>query len=269
MSDLTFNDPSILTPTVNNEISVSRWKAAGIHFLFSIGVVSIILFGMLAVWYPQPYFSAMGGKNMLFILAAVDVVIGPLITLIIFNPKKKSLKFDLAVIAIIQIAALGYGVYTLFQARPVYTVFVKNEFKVVSANDLDDEQRSKVTRTEFKTLPVTGPTLVVADEPTNVAEQTMAQDARLYGMGLQNMPQSYIPYNERVTQVLAQAQKLAVLQQRNPTGFKEIEDFLSQLSKKNEEVVFLPLNAKKQSMTVLIDAKSGAVIKILAVSPWR
>ena len=172
-------------------------------------------------------------------------------------------------IAIIQIAALGYGVYTLFQARPVYTVFVKNEFKVVSANDLDDEQRSKVTRTEFKTLPVTGPTLVVADEPTNVAEQTMAQDARLYGMGLQNMPQSYIPYNERVTQVLAQAQKLAVLQQRNPTGFKEIEDFLSQLSKKNEEVVFLPLNAKKQSMTVLIDAKSGAVIKILAVSPWR
>ena len=172
----------------------------------------------------------MGGKNMLFILAAVDVVIGPLITLIIFNPKKKSLKFDLAVIAIIQIAALGYGVYTLFQARPVYTVFVKNEFKVVSANDLDDEQRSKVTRTEFKTLPVTGPTLVVADEPTNVAEQTMAQDARLYGMGLQNMPQSYIPYNERVTQVLAQAQKLAVLQQRNPTGFKEIEDFLSQLS---------------------------------------
>jgi hypothetical protein len=30
------------------------------------------------------------------ILLGVDVVLGPLITLIIFNPKKKSLRFDLA-----------------------------------------------------------------------------------------------------------------------------------------------------------------------------
>ena len=54
---------------------------------------------MLAVWYPQPYFAAMGGATLILLLIGVDVVIGPLITLIVFDPKKKSLRFDLAVIA--------------------------------------------------------------------------------------------------------------------------------------------------------------------------
>jgi hypothetical protein len=79
----------------------------------------------------------MGGMGLLKILVGVDVTIGPLLTLIIFDTRKKSLRFDLSVIAFLQIVALAYGVYIMFEARPVYTAFVKDRFEVVPADQLD------------------------------------------------------------------------------------------------------------------------------------
>ena len=46
---------------------------------------------------------------LILLMIGVDVVIGPLLTLIVFDPKKKHLKFDLVVIAALQLAALAYG----------------------------------------------------------------------------------------------------------------------------------------------------------------
>ena len=112
---------------------------------------------MLAVWYPQPLFEAAGGSHLLFILAGVDVVLGPTITLVIFDLKKKplrTLKFDLAVIAILQLAALLYGIHLVFQARPVYVVFVKDHFSLVTAAQIDPDEFAKVTRPEFHNLPL-------------------------------------------------------------------------------------------------------------------
>ena len=48
----------------------------------------------------------------------VAVVIGSLITLVIFDLKKKALKFDLSVIAALQLAALAYGCHVRFESRP-------------------------------------------------------------------------------------------------------------------------------------------------------
>src|SRR5436190_21384151 len=88
--------------------SINRWKASAIHLAISaaIGISVVVL--MLALWYPQHYFAAMGGGTLIMLLIGVDVVIGPLITLIVFDPKKKNLRFDLAVIALLQLAALVY-----------------------------------------------------------------------------------------------------------------------------------------------------------------
>ena len=94
--------------------SLNRWKAALIHLGISaaigVGVVALMLF----VWYSRPYFTAMGGDTLILLLIGVDVVIGPLITLTIFDPKKKGLRFDLSVIAAVQLAALAYGAQGCF-----------------------------------------------------------------------------------------------------------------------------------------------------------
>ena len=48
----------------------------------------------------------------------VAVVIGSLITLVIFDPKKKALKFDLSVIAALHLAALAYGCHVMVRIAP-------------------------------------------------------------------------------------------------------------------------------------------------------
>jgi hypothetical protein len=70
-----------------------------------IGATVVVV--MLTLWYPRPYFDAMGGQALLALIVGVDVTLGPLLTLIVFNPKKQELKFDLAVIAACQLTALS------------------------------------------------------------------------------------------------------------------------------------------------------------------
>ena len=81
----------------------SRWKAAGIHLAISVSIALVVVVFMFFLWYPTPYFQAMGGGGLLLLVTGVDVVLGPLITLVIFNTQKKSLKFDLMCVAIVQV----------------------------------------------------------------------------------------------------------------------------------------------------------------------
>jgi hypothetical protein len=84
-------------------------------------------------WYPQPYFSVDGGWQGIRLIAGVDLVLGPLITFLIFDlsKRRREIVFDLIIIAIIQFSALAYGVLLTYTQRPVAIVMI-DEF-VVSA----------------------------------------------------------------------------------------------------------------------------------------
>src|SRR4029453_13346794 len=110
--------------------------------------------------------AAIGGDTLIILLIGVDVVIGPLITLIIFDPKKKNLRFDLAVIALLQLSALVYGCSVMFKARPVFNVFVVDRFEVVAANGVDEESLEKA-QAPFRTLSLTGPKIAAARAPAD------------------------------------------------------------------------------------------------------
>lgn len=88
---------------------MTRGKAAAIHLGISALVAAAVIGLMLMLWYPPPYFEAMGGETLLMLIVGCDVIIGPLITLIIFKPHKKGLKTDLTIIGCVQVAALAYG----------------------------------------------------------------------------------------------------------------------------------------------------------------
>src|SRR5258708_32700411 len=109
---------------------MTRWRASGLHLFLSIAIAAAVLALMLSLWYPGPLFEAAGGNDLLFILVGVDVVIGPLITLVIFRSGKRGLKFDLAVIGVLQIGALVYGMHVVYLARPAFIAFAKDQFTV-------------------------------------------------------------------------------------------------------------------------------------------
>jgi hypothetical protein len=67
------------------------------------------------------------------------------LTLIVFNHNKSSLKFDLAVIALLQTAALIYGTWTIHQTRPIALAFINSSFITIFANStLSDALEDKI-----------------------------------------------------------------------------------------------------------------------------
>ena len=94
---------------------MSRWKAAGIHLSISLAIgllVGALLFG---VWYPPPYFHAAGADELILLLVGIDIVLGPLMTLVIFRSGKRGLKFDLTVIGLVCLAC-GLGLLILLSS---------------------------------------------------------------------------------------------------------------------------------------------------------
>jgi hypothetical protein len=250
--------------SVNSPKSFSRWTAASIHLLISILVAAIVVAVMLFVWYPNPYFQAMGGGGLLMLVTGVDVVLGPLITLIIFNAKKKSLKFDLMCVAVVQVVALAYGVSTMFQARPVYTVFNKDRFDVVIAADMSDKEREKVTDAAFKSLPLTGPQIVAMEAPKDIKE---VQRMLISGVDTRAFSQYYVAYESKAKEVAAVSKSYAQIQKTNAATAEKLKAFLNTKSFDESKVGFLPLYTRNEDMTVAVDRETGKILGMTFVNP--
>jgi hypothetical protein len=244
---------------------MSRWKASAIHLLLSAAIGGAVLTFMLTVWYPWPLFKAAGGSELIFILVGVDVALGPLATLIVFKTGKKGLKFDLTVIALVQLTALGYGIHTLYLARPVYLVFTLDRFEVVTAKDLDPKDLAKVTRSEFHPSLLARPRYVAAVYPSDPALRARVVETSVVGKDLQMYPQYYVPYSEQAQNALLKAKSLDIMLDRDPEAIKR---YLNSSGRAEASVKYLPLSAPEKDGIVLLDAVSGMPIDIVLVNPW-
>ena len=249
---------------------MSRWKAGLIHLTISATIAAMVLALMLLVWYPQPLFAAVGGQQVLLILLGVDLSLGPLVTLIIFTAKKsrRALIFDLSVIATLQIAALLYGMSVVFHARPVFVVFSKNSFDLVTANMLSDEDIAKAKYPAYRHLPLTGPIYVFSEMPTNIKEQNEVVLSAFSGKDLPQYPQFYLPYAEHQTAAGAAAKSLAELKKLNMDRTPEIDNALRNSGRTEAEVGYLPLRAKYQNQAILVGKNDGKVLAVLPLQPW-
>ena len=118
-------------------------KAFLTHFSISAVIVASFLLLVFFVWYPKPLMDAEGGWDIIILLVVIDLILGPLMTFVVFKPDKKSLKFDLSVIVLIQIVALVYGGSIIYSGRPVYVVFNVNKFHVITQSTVGDLTKLK------------------------------------------------------------------------------------------------------------------------------
>ena len=105
---------------------ITKLKATGVHLSLSLLVFVYLVYQIYYNWYPQPYFAIDGGWQGIQIIAAVDLVLGPLITFLIFDlsKRRREILFDLGVILIIQVVALAYGIAQVYNQRPVVVALV-------------------------------------------------------------------------------------------------------------------------------------------------
>jgi hypothetical protein len=129
-----------------------RIKAFLMHLGFSVFIGLCTLSLVFLVWYPAPLHTALNVTHIFLLLLLVDVILGPCLTLLVFKVGKKTLVFDLSVILLFQLA-LGYGVWTVFSARPAWLVFNVDRFDVVQAVEIDTRKLNEAAP-EFRDSPV-------------------------------------------------------------------------------------------------------------------
>jgi hypothetical protein len=182
---------------------MSRWRAFAIHLLISVLIAGSVAAVLFLVWYPPKLLGFAGAEGLLLLMAGIDIVVGPLLTLIVFKAGKKSLKFDLSVIALAQAAFLAYGVWTSWVSRPVFIVAVNGYFEVVFANDIADDSLVKAKDSDYASLPWGRPRLVGANPS---ASETVDNLFSTLDVGdIAYRPDLYVTYDRSAMAVLARS----------------------------------------------------------------
>ena len=232
-----------------------RLGASGIHLGISLCVAVFAAALVFGLWYPYPYGEISGGRELFFLVVAVDVIMGPLITLAIFNRAKprRELLIDFTVVGLLQLAALGYGLWTVFAARPVHLVFEYSRMTVVHAIDVDADLLAKAP-TSLQKLPVTGPTVIALRPFKNPAEQFDATTAALKGFPLAARSDLWQAYEPVRADVLKEAKPVAELRARFSNQAAQIDRAIAATGKPVTDLRYLPLLSRKTAWTVLLDA---------------
>jgi hypothetical protein len=249
----------------------AAFKAAGVHLLLSVAVALVAGAFVFTVWYPFPYRELMGGRELFFLVIAVDVVCGPLLTLVLYNPSKPraELMRDLGLVAIIQFAALLYGLQIVMAVRPVYLVYEVDRFTAVSAIDVDDVALEKINA-PWNSLPLWGARVIATREPKGEEEKLKSISESLIGSEPSVRPDWWKQFDAPVrANALRHAKPLKELRQRH---FKNVDanikiDTAIRNSGRGEDALrWLPLTSKRATdWVVLIDAQTAMPIAYVEV----
>ena len=247
--------------------SLNRWQAFLIHLGLSIAIAAVVVALVVLVWYPPPYFTAMGGALLLRLIIGVDVVVGPIITLIIFDPRKPRLRTDLAIVAALQLTALVYGVLVMFEARPAWTVFVKDRFEVTAANAIDAESQARAAES-FHRASLTGPRLVAGIPPTDRDEALrLSLAAMAGGPDVAAQPHLFVPYAQEAAAVARAARPLQALARQGRANAEAIGAFLAERGV-GRDLGYVPVRARNKDFAAVVERPTGEVVGYLPLNPW-
>jgi hypothetical protein len=235
-----------------------RFKASAIHLGLSLIVASLAALLVFGLWYPYPYRDTSGGRELFLIVITVDVILGPLITLAVFNRNKprSELVRDLTVVGLIQLAALVYGLWTVFVARPVHLVFEYDRFRVVHAIEVPEELLAQAPN-DVRKMPLTGPTVLALRPFRDINDEGKATLMALQGLPLSANPDLWQAYPQARQRVLVAAKPLGELRKRFPQQVVLIDASVAQTGKNADELMYLPMVARKSFWTVLLDAQNA------------
>lgn len=251
----------------------SRFTAAGIHLGISLGLAALAATLVFTVWYPYPYRDISGGRSLFWMVVSIDVVMGPLLTLVIFNRSKplSELRRDLAIIGVLQLAALGYGLWTVALARPVHLVFEGDRFRAVHAFEVELPSL-KQAPAQWQQLPLTGPTLLSVRDFKNADESFELTNAAFAGIPIGGQPSMWQDYEKAKPQILARARPLDDLKKRFPSQIAEIDHALKSASSKDRpaaSIGYIPLNSRNSAFwTVLVDKQTAEIIAFVPIDSF-
>jgi hypothetical protein len=236
-------------------------RAAAIHLLSSAIVAVLVGALVFGFWYPYPFGDFSGGRELFWLVISVDVIMGPLLTLFIFSPFKLKVELarDLAVVVCLQLAALGYGTWTVWQARPLFLVAEIDRFKVIGRPDVVAGSIEKLDQALTPSF-FQGPITVAIRKPVNEKErQTVLFESLAGGRDYAERPEFYLPYQDsNAIKSLARARPVSVYLAKYPAQASEIQAISDRTGVPIEYLKYLPIVAR-ESWIGILDSKGRLV----------
>lgn len=249
---------------------MERGRAASLHLLASLVMATLAAMLVFIAWFPYPYREVSGGRELFGLIVAVDVVLGPLLTFIVFNRSKpsKELWRDLAMIAALQLAALGYGLSTVYIVRPIYLVHEVDRFKVVTRADIDPAELSQAPP-QFRELPLYGIRVIGARTARNNNELFSAVESAIDGKDISAMPSRWQELDAtNQAQIRQRARSAAFLRGRAIDGGAELDRLIAKAGLQEGEVIALPLVSRRYDWSVLMNQQDLHIIGYVPIDAF-
>ena len=213
-------------------------KAALIHFLGGMAVAALAAGLIFGLWFPYPYNVILGGNTLFLLLCGVDVVCGPILTLVLYSPTKPRAKWllDIGLILLGQFSALVYGLHRI--------AVEGDRLRIVKAVEVHGQYLPQA-QPGLTALPWTGPRLIAvrALDKSDPAFLESVQRA-MQGDFASFYPQRWIAYEQRSEEVRQLLYPLAALENRpGMAALRELIENKTGLSpaQQDAQLGYLPL----------------------------
>lgn len=237
-------------------VLITKLKATGVHLSLSLVVFAYLTYKIFYDWYPEPYFSVDGGWQGIRLIGAVDLVLGPLITFLIFDLRKKrrEIVFDLLIIAAIQFGTLAYGVHMTYSQRPVAVVLF-DEFGIPAIEEHYGDQNNVLER--LRSYSDERPPVIYSRLPEDRAGLDEMRRITIERKILDHAQiQNYRPQQELAAALEARqalfADRMASWNER-----ARFDAWLQQSGKDPSEVLILPFSGRYGRVWLVFDRNGG------------
>lgn len=242
---------------------MTRFKAFSIHFAISFVIFLILLYFILVQWYPEPLFSSDGGWRVIRIIVGVDLVLGPLLTLIVFKAGKPGLKFDLSMIALVQVLALSWGIWTTYNERPAAIIYTLDFFTPVPAYQL---AKQGITTEKLKEFGDNWPVVIYSDIPRDKLSEVLSKTMQS-GTPLYLATEYYRKFSKEHAPVLKEnSMNLEKYVEDKPELKKRYQHALL-TGTANTNISYLALHSREKWVTTIFDLDSMQIIDTIDIDP--
>jgi len=231
---------------------ITKLKATGVHLSLSFIVFVYLAYQIYFNWYPQPYFSVDGGWQGIRLIGAVDLVLGPFITFLIFDLRKsrRAILFDLVIIAVIQFGTLAYGINLTYTQRPVAIVMI-DDF-VVGAT-MEHYGGKLESADQLKQYSDEVPPIIYSELTLNREALAEINRIKIEEKVLEHAQLNLYKSSSELTAALKSKQIMFMLRLDNHEERDQYEAWLEQHDKSEDEILIARFNGRYGSVWLVFD----------------
>lgn len=239
------------------KLDTSRFYVFGIHVLVSAVIFCLIFYILVKLWYPGVFFTTDGGLKGLKLIALVDLVVGPTLTLILYKKGKKGLKTDMTIICVLQVAFLVYGIWVMYSHRPAALVFYIDTFYSMG---IEKYKRQDGGLEKIALAAGQFPGYVAVKTPDDWDElRLIRRKTTAKGEALFAQAEYYVSLKSYQKEVFQSARDITGFLGEHPEEKARMTEWLAKKNKNIGDFFYIPVVSRFKNTVLAIDPQSGDI----------